>query len=307
MTNQFYSYLRKKIGKRNVQWTSALFAMFLLFSTQSFSQISGTILDDTGEVLIGAAVLEKGTSNGTVTDINGQFTLNVKEGTVLEISYTGYQTQEVVAANDMRAVLEEGVGLDEIVVTGVFDARSRMESSIAISTLEAKQMNRLTPVSSADLFANTPDVFVNSSAGEVRNQVYARGISAGSNYSLTSNANGYYYVSLQEDGLPVTAISDALFVSDTSFFWLNIMYKLLDPGTNHKVLPNYLNPETHLLEWLEFTVRDIFSMATGFNKFTNFKEVQGIKLPMSQFVTQGTLDKPAKKLHENHYKKLSFN
>ena len=90
--------------------------------------------------------------------------------------------------------------LDEVIVTGVFDQRTRLESSIAISTLKAKDIERLAPVSAADLLKNIPGVYVNSSLGEIRNTIYSRGVSVGSN----DGASGYYYVSMQEDGLPVT-------------------------------------------------------------------------------------------------------
>ncbi|MCF3243899.1 TonB-dependent receptor plug domain-containing protein, partial [Escherichia coli] len=79
---------------------------------------------------------------------------------------------------------------DEVVVTGVFDRRERMDASIAISTLSAKQIEMQVPLSSADLLKNVPGVYVNSALGEVRNTVYSRGVSAGSVEAST----GYYYV-----------------------------------------------------------------------------------------------------------------
>ena len=79
-----------------------------------------------------------------------------------------------------------------------------------------------------------------------------------------------------------------------------------EPNSRYDQFMLYLNPETNLLEWLEFTIRDIFPMATGISQFTNFQERNGIKLPMSQFLTMGTLDNPMKKLHENHYKNFRF-
>ena len=69
--------------------------------------VSGTVVDEKGEVVIGASVLEKGTANGTITDIDGRFTLNVKSGAKLVISYVGYRTQEVTAGASMRIVLQE--------------------------------------------------------------------------------------------------------------------------------------------------------------------------------------------------------
>ncbi len=68
---------------------------------------------------IGASIIEKGTTNGGITDINGKFTLTVKPGATLKISYIGYQTQEVKAARTMKIILKEDSELlQEVVVVG---------------------------------------------------------------------------------------------------------------------------------------------------------------------------------------------
>ena len=93
----------------------------LLMSTIMYAQteISGTVVDATGESVIGATVKEKGTSNGTVTDFDGNFTLKVNEGAILVISYIGYQTQEVPAQQGMKVTLKDDSELlKEVVVTG---------------------------------------------------------------------------------------------------------------------------------------------------------------------------------------------
>mgnify|MGYP000133265252 CR=1 FL=1 len=74
-----------------------VFALLLLNSTLAFaqSQVNGIVTDKTGEPLIGVNVVEKGTTNGVITDFNGQFTLNVAQGKVLVFSYVGYTTQEI--------------------------------------------------------------------------------------------------------------------------------------------------------------------------------------------------------------------
>lgn len=71
----------------------------LLSSTLLYAQaeISGTVVDPTGETVIGATVMEKGTSNGTVTDFDGNFKLKVEAGKTLVISYIGFLTQEVAS------------------------------------------------------------------------------------------------------------------------------------------------------------------------------------------------------------------
>ena len=69
--------------------------------------VTGVVLDASDEPIIGASVVEKGTTNGGITDINGRFTLNVRPGAILKISYVGYQPQEVKATRTMKIVLAE--------------------------------------------------------------------------------------------------------------------------------------------------------------------------------------------------------
>ena len=79
-----------------------------------------------------------------------------------------------------------------------------------------------------------------------------------------------------------------------------------EPNTRYDQFILYLNPENNQLEYLEFTVRDFNQYATGVARFTDYQESDGLTLPRSQFITKGTLDKPMGKLHENHYKSVSF-
>ena len=85
-------------------------ALFIIVSTtlqaQSF-EATGVVVDNFGDAVIGATVMQKGTSNGTVTDIDGNFKINVNNGDILSVSYIGYVTQEFPAAKDMRIVLKE--------------------------------------------------------------------------------------------------------------------------------------------------------------------------------------------------------
>ena len=65
---------------------------------QQGHQINGVVIDKNGEPIIGANIMEKGTSNGTITDFDGKFTLNVSNKATLVISYIGYTTQEIAAS-----------------------------------------------------------------------------------------------------------------------------------------------------------------------------------------------------------------
>jgi TonB-linked SusC/RagA family outer membrane protein len=88
---------------------------------QTTRRVTGTVFDSSGETIIGANVVEKGTSNGNITGIDGRFSLEVRPGAVLVVSYVGYLPQEVATGNQatLRIVLEEDKRtLDEVVVIG---------------------------------------------------------------------------------------------------------------------------------------------------------------------------------------------
>jgi iron complex outermembrane recepter protein len=105
----------------------------------------------------------------------------------------------------------EGEAKDsEIIVTGVFNAKRIEDAPIAITAVTAAEIAQQIPVSAADLLKNVPGVFVNSGLGEIRNVVFSRGVSANS----LDGANGYFYVSLQEDGLPIEPITVTNFGPD---------------------------------------------------------------------------------------------
>ena len=191
--------------RKTLIW-SVLILTFI--STALFAQnskISGKINDAKNDALAGASVVIKGTTKGTITNANGEFSIeNVADGAYkLSISFLGYSSQEISVNVPQTGSLvislqEDQAALDEVVVTGVFDKRTKMNASVAISTLNLKQIEAVVPNSSADLLKNLPGVYVNTSKGEVGNSVYTRGL----NYN-----GGFFYVSMQEDGLPVVGIS----------------------------------------------------------------------------------------------------
>ncbi|MDR1602896.1 MAG: TonB-dependent receptor [Tannerella sp.] len=88
---------------------------------QNRIRLTGTVVDEKGESVIGANVVEKGAANGTVTDVDGNFSLNVADNAVLQVSFIGYITQEIPVANQtvLRITLaEDNQALDEVVVVG---------------------------------------------------------------------------------------------------------------------------------------------------------------------------------------------
>ncbi len=119
--------------------TKRLFLSFLslLLCTIMCAQteVTGTVVDDFGEVVIGATVKEKGTSNGTVTDFDGNFKIKVNKDATLVISYVGYQTVEVLAQQGMKVTMKDDAKLlQEVVVTG-YTSQRKTDLTGAISTV----------------------------------------------------------------------------------------------------------------------------------------------------------------------------
>ena len=106
------------------------------------AQVSGVIVDETGEPVIGASILEKGTTNGTITDFDGNFVLDVAEGATLEISYVGYATQSLKAAVGMHVVLKEDTEvLEEVVVVG-YGVQKKSDLTGSISQVSEKDLQK---------------------------------------------------------------------------------------------------------------------------------------------------------------------
>ena len=85
-----------------------LMALAMVFATTAQAQIKGTVFEEsTGEPVIGASILQVGTTNGVITDFDGNFELNVPEGTELQFSYMGFQAQTLPAKNGMVVRLKE--------------------------------------------------------------------------------------------------------------------------------------------------------------------------------------------------------
>ena len=121
------------------------FALTLFVSVLALAQstVSGVVIDSDGEALIGANVLEKGTSNGTVTDIDGSYSITVADGATLIFSFTGFSDQEVSVAGQstIDVTLSAGKFLNEIVVTGYGTQRSK-EVTSAVETISAEEFNK---------------------------------------------------------------------------------------------------------------------------------------------------------------------
>lgn len=120
----------------------ALMNISSLCGQNNVIQSSGTVTDSkTGEILIGVSVVEKGTTNGTTTDLDGHFQMNVAQGAILVFSYVGYTPNELQATSQMNVQIKEASEtLDEVVVIGYGTAK-RKDVTTAISTVSTKDLD----------------------------------------------------------------------------------------------------------------------------------------------------------------------
>lgn len=143
--------------------------MLALSMTVIFAQsaVSGKVIDaETGEALIGATVLEKGTSNGVITNMQGAFTITVPNGATLEISYVGFLTQEIASNADLSSIKLESdaVGLAEVQVIASFaiDRKTPVAvSRITQSEIETKIGSQEFP----EILKSTPGVYATKAGG----------------------------------------------------------------------------------------------------------------------------------------------
>ena len=127
-------------------------------------QLNGTVTDVSGESVIGASVLEKGTTNGVITDIDGNFTLSVSPKATIIISYVGYAPQEIAlnGRKELKVVLKEDTELlDEVVVIG-YGTQKKSDVSGSVSSVSGDKLNNI-PTANAEtaLQGMAPGLIVN--------------------------------------------------------------------------------------------------------------------------------------------------
>ncbi|MBN2660189.1 MAG: TonB-dependent receptor [Tannerellaceae bacterium] len=161
---------------------------------QTGKKINGVVKDSKGEAVIGANVVVKGTTNGTITDIDGKYSLDVPAGAVLQVSYIGYLSKEVTVGSQPVVnieLLEDSQSLDEVVVVGYGTQRkSDVTGSISVATSED-----ILKTSSFDALAGLKgkasgvNIFTNSGQPGGSTRVMIRGIG-----TINSSSNPLYVV-----------------------------------------------------------------------------------------------------------------
>ena len=163
----------------------------LFMTATAFAQqiaVNGFVKDATGEPIIGATVRVAGTDGGAVTDIDGNFTLNAEPGAKLQISYIGYETQEVTAAKNVVVTLQEDAGksLNEVVVIGYGRAR-KSDLTGSVTAIKPDEMNHGLVTSAQDaLQGKIAGVNITTSGGEPGGGATIR-IRGGSSLNASNN------------------------------------------------------------------------------------------------------------------------
>jgi len=189
--------------------------------------INGVVKDTKGELLIGVNIVVEGTSTGVATDFDGKYELTIKDKTKITLvaSYQGFLTfrQEIDFSTNHSQVLnidlkEDAMSLEEVVITGNINPRKRIESSVASTTLNAKEMEQRVARSSVDLLKAVPGLWVESTGGEAPASVRVRGFVSG----------GFTFVGIMEDGLPVFQGGYGIIPSPDQFYKADLSLKNME-------------------------------------------------------------------------------
>lgn len=168
------SNIEKQLNEKNEDNTETL--------QQQGKTVTGTIVDANGEPIIGANIIEKGTSNGTITDIDGNFSLNVSDNAVLRISYIGYLEQEIVTTRTAVfniSLIEDTKTLDELVVVG-YGMQKKVNLTGSVSSVRGEDISkRIVAQTSAALQGLVPGLTMTQQSGQPGydgGNLYIRGI-----------------------------------------------------------------------------------------------------------------------------------
>lgn len=185
-----YEIKGKNIVVRSITQTS---------SSQQKKTITGTIVDPSGMPVIGANVMVKGTTNGTITDMDGKFSLEVPKESMLVVSYIGYANQEIKVSNQTNlsiALKEDAEALDELVVVG-YGTQKKINLTGSIGTIKTDETLKARPVTNVQelLAGSVPGMSVSKGSG-------AAGSGASINIRGTSTIGSSSGVLVLIDGVP---------------------------------------------------------------------------------------------------------
>ena len=154
------------------------------FFLSAQSNISGTVKDNDGMPVPGANIILEGTSKGAVTDIDGKYSVsNIENGTYTMVaSYLGYSESRksiTVDGTDLTVdfvLAEDTESLDQVIVTGVTNPKSKIESSVSVTTMRPSVIKQSAPRTTGEIFRTIPGIRSESSGGEGNSNIAVRGV-----------------------------------------------------------------------------------------------------------------------------------
>ena len=200
-----------------IKQIGVIFAL-LLFNL-SFAQnatLSGLVLDVNGTPIPGVNISIKDLSKSSVTDVDGKYNFsNLQNGTFyLNASYIGYKNVGFkinINGSTVQNItlIEDANVLDDVIITGVINPRTKIKSSVSITSMNTKEIEQSAPRSTAEIFRTIPGIRSESSGGEGNSNISVRGVPISS--------GGSKYLQIQEDGLPVLLFGDIAFATADIF------------------------------------------------------------------------------------------
>ncbi|MFY7965864.1 MAG: TonB-dependent receptor [Chitinophagaceae bacterium] len=201
--------------------TLQLFTLFMLTTLFSYAQqnitITGKVTNKQKESLGKATITVNPSGKSITTDDNGNYSLTLPstEGKItLRVSYSGYETAEqVIEGNSSRSlefVLKSDVlNLTEVVLVGSSSPKSKLNSSVSVSTLKLDDLNKTAARTTSEILRSIPGIKAEASGGDGNTNITVRGVPI--------SAGGSKYLQLQEDGLPVLQFGDIAFATADIF------------------------------------------------------------------------------------------
>lgn len=160
--------LTNELAKQQLSYTVSGNKIIVSTKKKINKKVTGKVVDTKGEPVIGATIMEKGTTNGTITDFDGNFTLDVSDDATLDVSYIGYRTEsiEAITGKVLAVTLKDDTELlDEVVVTG-YMTQKKVNLTGAISTVSGNELSKVTTSSSAQaLQGKLPGVQITATSG----------------------------------------------------------------------------------------------------------------------------------------------
>ena len=181
-------------------WMTFLFCILIGIGVNA-QTITGKVSNSEGTSLPGVNVVIKGTTTGTTTDINGNYSLNASQGDILVFSYVGMINQEITVGSSSNVNVSmsiDATNLSDVIITATRQPIRKLETTTAVNVVNAQMIEQAKPEGIAEAINGTPGMYSSFSQGRFRGAIFTRGFPDGS-------GNGLVYTGILQDGLPTLA------------------------------------------------------------------------------------------------------